>query len=72
MKPLKREFIAYCIEARWIVPASPQQLDEEDLARARLIRELMEDLGANAESIPIILHLLDQLYYLENRLKKAG
>jgi hypothetical protein len=60
------EFIVRCIHEHWIVPAAPEEpaLDEEDLARARLIHELMDDLGANAESVPIILHLLDQLYLL--------
>jgi chaperone modulatory protein CbpM len=64
---VRREFLVRCISARWIRPVAPDQafLDDEDLARARLIHELMEDFGANAESIPIILHLLDQLYYLK-------
>lgn len=42
-------------------------LDEEDLARAKLIRELQEVFGVNDEAIPIILHLLDQLYFLKLR-----
>jgi chaperone modulatory protein CbpM len=63
---VERTFILHCIELHWIEPRAEQEFDEEDLARARLIRELKEDFGANDESIPIILHLLDQVYLLRN------
>ncbi len=62
---VSHEFLVQCIRAHWVIPAGggvDASLDEEDVARARLIHELMDDLGANPESIPIILHLLDQLY----------
>jgi chaperone modulatory protein CbpM len=36
-------------------------MDDEDLARIRLIRDLKEDFGVNDEGMSIILHLLDQL-----------
>lgn len=67
---IDEEFISRCIEANWIRPAEPEsvRLDEEDIARIELIRELREDFGANEEAIPIILHLMDQLYYLRSRL----
>jgi MerR HTH family regulatory protein len=54
-----KEFIQY----EWIRPVDPINLllDEEDLARIELIEELQEKLGANHESIPVILHLIDQL-----------
>lgn len=54
------------IEREWLKPVSLQslELDEEDLARARLIKELQFEFGVNDESIPIILHLIDQLHYL--------
>lgn len=73
---INEEFVSHCIEAHWVVPALPEttELDEEDVARLSLIRELKEDFGANDESIPVILHLLDQLYFLRSRLgelKKA-
>ncbi|AXY22191.1 hypothetical protein CD178_01413 [Komagataeibacter saccharivorans] len=35
---------------------------EIDEARARLIVELRDDMGVNAESMPVVLSLLDQLY----------
>lgn len=39
-------------------------LDEEDLARIMLIKELQENLGVNDEGVPIILYLVDQLHHL--------
>jgi len=71
---VQKSFIARCIRFHWIHPAEPGQgiLDEEDLARIRLIQELREEFGANEEAIPIILHLLDQLYSIRRRLTTAG
>ena len=57
----EEHFIQY-IRKEWISPSGPSQLDEEDIARARLISELQEVFGVNDEAVPIILHLLDQLY----------
>jgi len=54
------------IEHRWIEPSQGAggSLDDEDLARARLIMELRRDFGVNDEAIPIILHLVDELHAL--------
>jgi chaperone modulatory protein CbpM len=60
------------IEHQWISPASQEAFDEEDLARAALIRELQENLGVNEASVPIVLHLLDQLYSLRERLRSVS
>ena len=45
----------------WIVPAGGQEREysETDLARAQLIRDLMEDLGVNAEGVGVVLHLVN-------------
>jgi chaperone modulatory protein CbpM len=59
------------VERQWISPVTPDALDEEDVARLSLIRDL-EDLGVNREAVPLVLHLLDQLYYLRARLKQLG
>ena len=47
-------------------------MDEEDLARILLIQDLRADLGVNDESVPIILHLLDQLHALRRILSHRG
>ena len=66
---VEKTIILQWIENEWISPveAEPLQLDEEDVARARLIQNLIEDFGVNREGISIVLHVLDQLHYLQNR-----
>lgn len=61
---VEKEFILRCIQVQWLTPKADEEpsLDEEDLARLRLILELKTDFGVNDEAVPIILHLLDQLY----------
>ena len=64
------------IENEWIqahraeVIDSAESFDEEDLARIQLIVDLRTDLGANDASIPLILHLIDQLYYLHEQARR--
>lgn len=71
---VRTTFILQCIRAHWIHPAgAPEaELDEEDLARLRLIQELKEVFGANDEAISLILHLLDQVYALRALLQGQG
>jgi chaperone modulatory protein CbpM len=61
------------IENEWLTPASrsPLELDEEDLCRANLIRELREDLGVNDEAVPIILRLIDRVHRLRLEFKRS-
>lgn len=73
---LEQEILIEFIERQWISPVSGTSLDwefdEEDLARIQLIRELKEVFGVNNESVPIILHLLDQLYHLRSKISKIA
>lgn len=64
--------LRFYLRNEWLLPASEEDFDEEDLARARLIRELQEDFGVNEASVPVILHLLDQLYALRELLRKRS
>ena len=71
------KFVLRCIEVRWLSPfvVNPPStvdpaLDEEDFARLRLIVELQRDFGVNDEAVPIILHLIDQLYFVQSALKQ--
>jgi chaperone modulatory protein CbpM len=60
------------IEARWILPeriASGYVFHEVDVARVHLIVELRHELLIDAETMPVVLNLLDQVYALRNRLK---
>jgi chaperone modulatory protein CbpM len=79
MQPEKKydaelETVYLYIERRLIIPRQPEirnisELDEEDLARIQLIRELQEDLGVNDDAVPIILNLIDQLHQLRFQMK---
>jgi chaperone modulatory protein CbpM len=59
------------IDQRWIRPQSAEGepvFDEADMARARLIRELKQDLSVGDEAMPVVLQLLDQVYALRKAL----
>lgn len=60
---INKEVIIHFVEEEWLRPLNVEalELDEEDIARIRLIRELTEDFGVNEEGLSIILQLLDQL-----------
>lgn len=64
---LSEETVIRYIKEEWISPEE-ENLDQEDLARIKLIIDLQSDLGVNDESIPIILHLIDQLHFLKNKI----
>lgn len=66
---LPPERLVRIISLSWIDPVEPSLLDEEDIARARLIRELQEDFGVNDAAVPIILHLVDQLQKIRRELR---
>lgn len=60
------------IDARWLIPrgeAPSTSFSEADLARARLIRELTDDLGVNDDAVPVILSLIDQIHGLRRSLR---
>lgn len=69
---VKKEIIIYFIEQEWIHPADQESvgLDEEDLARIRLIRDLKEEFGVNDEGLSIILNLVDQLNRMHLEVEK--
>lgn len=63
--PLGRLELEEWISARWVTPLGEPgdwQFSAIDLARIRLIREIHHDLGIDAEAIPVVLSLLDQLH----------
>lgn len=70
---VEQKFIIECIHNEWIVPSESETLllDEEDLARAKLIDTLFKDFGINHEAVTIILHLLDQLHSLRSQIKQS-
>src|SRR3954452_25433372 len=61
------------IEADWIHPRTEPagvSFSEMDLARALLIRDLLDPMGVNSEGVAIILDLLDQIHGLRRALRR--
>jgi chaperone modulatory protein CbpM len=59
------------IEEEWLVPSATAPdlaFSEADIARAKLIRDLMQDLGVNKEGVGVVLNLLDQVHGLRRAL----
>ncbi len=69
---LEHRWVEAWVTAGWLVPpqTDPELMFSDlDLARARLIRDLREDLGVNDEGIDVILHLLDQVHGLRGSMQ---
>lgn len=61
------------LEQRWLIPEEAEAglfFSETELARAHLIRQLKDDLGANDAGIDVILHLVDQVHGLRRVLSE--
>jgi len=71
---IDRDTLEVWIQEEWLVPsgsATEPVFSEADLARADLIRDLIHDLGVNAEGVGPILSLLDQLHGLRRVLAEV-
>ena len=63
------------VAAGWLIPfrdAETMEFSETDLARARLVHDLQDDMGVNDEAIPIILDLIDQMHGLRRILRAVA
>jgi chaperone modulatory protein CbpM len=61
------------IDAGWLRPRGNQsgsEFSDMDLARARLIWDLRNELGVNDEAVPVVLDLLDQIYSLRRLVRE--
>jgi len=59
------------IAEQWIKPVRDESgwlFAEADLARAQLIRDLMEELAVETETVPVVLSLIDQNHALRRQL----
>jgi len=62
---IEHETLGAWIEQEWLIPSDSSaepSFSDIDIARARLIRELLVDFGVNAEGVGVILNLVDQLH----------
>jgi chaperone modulatory protein CbpM len=68
---LEYQVVETWITTGWLAPQREPELafTEVDLARAKLINELHNDLGVNDEGISVILHLLDQVHGLRGSMR---
>lgn len=72
---LQRLDLERWISNEWVRPDTydgEYDFCEIDIARARLIRELRDEMDVNEAALPIVLSLLDQLYDLRHRLREIG
>jgi len=69
---IERRIVDSWIAAGWLMPQRDPELafSEIDLARAQLIRDLIEDFGVNDEGVSLILHLLDQVHGLRRSMRE--
>nr|WP_133769978.1 chaperone modulator CbpM [Enterovirga rhinocerotis] len=70
---LEGQTLEIWLEQRWIIPEPSGEgaaFSDRDVARARLIQELIRDFGVNHEGVDVILHLTDQLHGLRQALSE--
>ncbi len=66
------ERLSYWMEMGFVVPEREDgepQFADIDVARVRLLYELETDLALDADSIALLLSLLDQVYALRSRMR---
>jgi chaperone modulatory protein CbpM len=72
---LERQVLESWISRDWVRPDARDGVyafRDIDLARVRLIIELRDDLDVSESALPIVLHLLDQLYDLRRQVRELG
>ncbi len=63
------------VERGWVLPEQDGArlvFQEIDIARVRLIRDLLTQMALPDDSIPVVLSLVDQVYELRGRLRSGG
>lgn len=68
---LSSDSLYLCIEEGWITPTlrrGTAYFAEIDIVRLELIQNMQMDLEINAEAIPVILSLIDQIHGLRHKL----
>ncbi len=69
---VERVHVTRWVEAGWLLPQQTDgdwQFADIDVARARLIRDLVDAFEVNEAAVPVILDLIDQRQALEARMR---
>jgi chaperone modulatory protein CbpM len=69
---IDRPTLTVWIESGWLQPTASRSFSDIDVARARLVSDLIGPIGVNAEGIGIILDLLDQMHGLRAVVRTFG
>lgn len=72
---LSRRRLRQWVQSGWVLPASGERgarFSDIDVARARLILHLQQDLKIGADAVPIVLSLMDQVYGLRRELRRLA
>lgn len=72
---LQRPDLERWISNEWVKPDEHDgeyDFYEIDVARARLIRDLRDEMEINEAALPVVLSLLDQLYDLRRRMHEIS
>lgn len=72
---LRRQDLERWIANEWVRPenrAGRYLFRDIDVARARLIKELRDDLNLAEDALPVVLSLLDQLYDARRQMRKLS
>lgn len=69
---LTQDRLTLCITRAWVRPRLSEAgrvYDDIDVARLRLIVDLIEDMAVNDEAVPLILGLIDEISTLRRRVR---
>jgi len=70
---LERGELIRWVENRWVLPERHNEtwlFHEVDIGRVELILEIRRDFAVDDEAMPLMLHLLDQVYSLRRQMRR--
>ena len=73
LQGLDRGDLMRWVENRWVLPERRDQtliFHDVDVARVELILEIRHEFAVDEEALPLVLGLLDQIYYLRRQLRR--
>ncbi len=71
----QQEDLEFWIAERWVRPARDEtgyMFAEADIARIHLIRDLIEQMAIEQDTVPVVLSLIDQVHGAHRRLTRLA